>query len=124
MGLESKIGEVHSISSSPLYWVENFLSKILKSRFSPSGGTGGSPYYPKNRLFSPCSLLFFPKNVNFVIFMQCLAILPKIPPPTLVEIKWETLKRGNQKKKECLGELKIILATDICLGWLTMFFVK
>ena len=44
MGWESKIGEVHITSPSPLRWVENFQFKILKSRFSSSGETGGSPH--------------------------------------------------------------------------------
>ena len=57
MGSESKIGEVHSISPSPLYWVESFQSKILKSSFS-SGGTGGSPTNQKIGL-SPHFLYYF-----------------------------------------------------------------
>ena len=44
-------------------------------------GTGDPPHFPKNWLITPH---FFPllgaKNVDFVIFMQFLGILPKMSP--------------------------------------------
>ena len=62
-------------------------------RVSPSGGgggTGGIPHYPKNWLVLPP--LSWPKNANFVIFIQFLLILPKLLPP-IVDAVWETLTR-------------------------------
>ena len=90
IGSESKIGEVHSISPSPLYWVENFQSKILKSRFPQSGGgeDWGIPPLTKKLACLPMFSTILPPNVDFVILMPFLAILPNIP-PTLVETKWE-----------------------------------
>ena len=62
-------------------------------RVSPSGGgggTGGIPHYPKNWLVLPP--LSWPKNANFVIFIQFLLILPKLLPP-IVDAVWEILTR-------------------------------
>ena len=48
-------------------------------RVSPSEGDwGDSSHYVKNCLVPHVPRCFAPKNVDFVIFMQILAILPKI----------------------------------------------
>ena len=46
------------------------------------GGNGGTCNYPKNLPTPVSPPLFCPQNVDFVISMQFLAILPKIKPPT------------------------------------------
>ena len=84
MGLESKIEEVHSISPSPLYWVENFQSKILKTRFCP-------------------------QNVNVVITIQFLAILLKIPLHTSWNQTGNPEKGESEKRKSARGNLKEFL---------------
>ena len=43
------------------------------------GGLGESSPLPKKLACPPCPPLFWPKNADFVIFMQLLAILPKLP---------------------------------------------
>ena len=74
------------------HWVEMIFQcmqlngqRIPDIRVSPSRwrGTGGAPtHYPKNWLVPPHvpPLLFCPKNVDFVIYVQFLAILPKLSP--------------------------------------------
>ena len=42
---------------------------------------GDYPHYPENWLVPPCSPLFLPKNADFVIFIQVLGILSKLPLP-------------------------------------------
>ena len=38
------------------------------------------PHNPKNWLVPPCSPQFCPQNADFLIFIQFLAILPKLSP--------------------------------------------
>lgn len=70
------------------YWYMNNLSDTCNivgawRRVFPSvrgGDWGGSHHYPKNWLVPPCLPAVFPKNVDFVSFMQFLAILRKWSP--------------------------------------------
>ena len=55
---------------------------------SLTGETGGIP--PTNRKIGLSPPLIWPKNVDFVIFMQFLTILPKLSLPQVDPI-WETL---------------------------------
>ena len=74
----------------------------MSDRVSSSGGTGGDPpHYPKNWLVPPCPPTVLtpkcpkmPQNADFAIFMQFLAILPKLSPPPVDPI-WETLSEVN-----------------------------
>ena len=63
-------------------------------RVSSSGRTEGDPFplSKKNGSSLHFTLLFCPKNVDFVIFMQFLTILPKMSlVAALFEQKWKTL---------------------------------
>ena len=51
-------------------------SEIKETKISRSEGNWGDhPHYPKNWLVPP---LFFPKNIDFVIFVQFFTIFPKL----------------------------------------------
>ena len=63
-----------------------FITRSASQRNNPCNNrvslvlvTGGMAHYPKNWLVPPCPPpLFCPKHVDFVIFIQFLAILPKL----------------------------------------------
>ena len=66
----------------------DFSQEIVRTRFPL---WGDPPHYPKNWLVPPhVSPLFCPKYVDVVLFMQFLAILPKLSPhkSTPVEKPW------------------------------------
>ena len=66
-------------------WIYKDLQKDnSKKDDQGGGGIGGIPtHYLKNWLVpSHVPSLFWPKNADFVFFMQFLAILPKLSPPT------------------------------------------
>ena len=58
-------------------------NRKVNSRFPLVGRAdwGDYPHYPENWLVPPCSPLFLPKNADFVIFIQVLGILSKLPLP-------------------------------------------
>ena len=98
----------------PFLLVENFQSQILKSRVFPK--EWGIPHYLKNWLdhhvLHVCS-----KNVDFVIFMQFLTILPKMSHHTSPN-QMGNSEKGESEKNECLGGCKEFICLDISLGWL------
>ena len=66
-------------------------------------GDWGDPHPTTQKIVFPP--LLCPKNVDYVIFMQFLAILPKLSPPQVDPI-WETLFDAKVKiLKTCLSGL-------------------
>ena len=83
------------------------LTKKQKMNLSPS-----SPTYPSPHCFAPPPPLSRKKNVYFVLFMQFLAILPKISPTSLTQL-------GNPSiHVQCLSHM-----TEKCL-WYCFFITS
>ena len=59
---------------------EQFFPTYMKNTGQISSIALILPHYPKIGLFPPCPSMFCHKNVDFVIFMQFLAILLKMTP--------------------------------------------
>ena len=74
------------------------------ARVSPSGGGdwGDPPNYQKNWLVPPHIPLLCPKNADFVIFMQFLAILPKLSPQPVDLISEILMAANNESVLICL----------------------
>ena len=81
-----KSQKIYTSGSEEKHWTKVLVFPLV-------GDRPISPTTPKIGL-GPYVTPVFPQNVDFVIFMQFLIILPKlVPPPTSQNPIWETLLR-------------------------------
>ena len=108
-------------STPPFKHTNTHLHASIPQGFFCGEGLGRFPYYSTNWLVPWCSLLSFcPINVDFVICMQFLAILFKLPlvknqvfkgeiyPPVLLRKKVIALSLRSVEKMQVKNEFKLL----------------